>query len=105
MENEHFGEVRNFEKNWREASEAHYLHWTRGEPQNQIQLAFRQHWLTFLELIEPNIDGGSVLEVGCGRGSLSAYFSDNGWDCTLLDLSESAIELAELFSARVEGEV
>jgi SAM-dependent methyltransferase len=42
----------------------------------------------------PNFIGRRVLEVGCGRGSLSAYFSDAGWDCTLLDLSPAAIELA-----------
>ena len=32
--------------------------------------------------------------MGCGRGSLSAYFSDAGWNCTLLDKSKKAVQLA-----------
>ncbi len=88
------GDVKSFDMNWRTSQEAYYLHWTRSDPQNQIQLAFRQHWLTFQRLIGNNLPGKRVLEVGCGRGSLSAYFSDAGWDCTLLDLSPVAIDLA-----------
>lgn len=88
------GDTKNFDLNWQNTTEARYLHWTREEPINQIQLAFRQHWLTFKELL-PNLPDTSVLEVGCGRGSLSAYFADDGWDCTLLDLSASAIDLAK----------
>lgn len=94
------GDGQNFDRNWRAQQEAHYLHWTRSEPENQIQLAFRQHWLTFQELLGPNFPGRRVLEVGCGRGSLSAYFSDAGWDCTLLDISPAAIDVArKAFSA------
>jgi SAM-dependent methyltransferase len=97
---EHAGDGANFDKNWRSTEEAHYLHWTREQPSNQIQLAFRQHWLTFQGLMGPEFMGRRVLEVGCGRGSLSAYFSDAGWDCTLLDISSAAIELARnAFSA------
>jgi ubiquinone/menaquinone biosynthesis C-methylase UbiE len=89
------GEDKNFDINWRTTKEAHYLHWTRDEPKNQIQLAFRQHWLTFSEILKLKKDSKRILEVGCGRGSLSAYFSDAGWDCTLLDLSPAAIEIAQ----------
>lgn len=88
------GDGSSFDANWRTTEEAGYLHWTRGSPQNQIQLAFRNHWLTFPQLIGRDTPG-RVLEVGCGRGSLSAYFADAGWDCTLLDLSPKAIELAQ----------
>lgn len=88
------GDGQNFDRNWRALQEAHYLHWTRGDPENQIQLAFRQHWLTFQELLGPAFPGRRVLEVGCGRGSLSAYFADAGWDCTLLDISPNAIDVA-----------
>lgn len=94
------GDGANFDLNWRSQQEAHYLHWTRGEPANQIQLAFRQHWLTFRELMGSGFGSGRVLEVGCGRGSLSAYFADAGYDCTLLDLSPTVIGLArEAFAA------
>ena len=37
---------------------------------------------------------GKALEVGCGRGSLSSYFAEKGWDCTLLDSSRSVLETA-----------
>lgn len=91
---EHRGEGANFDHNWNSVPEARYLHWTRDEPVNQIQLAFRQHWLTFQELLPHRSEKKRVLEVGCGRGSLSAYFAEAGWDCTLLDISPAAIELA-----------
>lgn len=88
------GDVQSFDANWRAREETAYLHWTRGEPENQIQLAFRQHWLTFNQLLANQVGSKRCLEVGCGRGSLSAYFSDAGWKCTLLDLSPTAIERA-----------
>lgn len=94
-------------KNWREREEAHYIHWTRDDPQNQIQLAFRNHWLLFNEFMKNPLFGGGnrALEVGCGRGSLSAYFSDAGYHCTLLDRSEEVVELArDIFESKgLEG--
>lgn len=88
------GDGDRFDANWRETNEATYMHWTRGDVQNQIQLAFRNHWLTFSKLLDRQDNPGRILEVGCGRGSLSAYFADNGWDCTLIDISPKAINLA-----------
>ena len=66
-------------------------------PRNQIQLAFRNHWTLLNELMKnPHMKHGKrVLEVGCGRGSLSCYFSDTGYDCTLLDISPGAIDAAK----------
>ena len=84
-----------FERSWERRGETRYIHWTRGEPENQIQLAFRNHWILFQEIMNNRIKGKRVLEVGCGRGSMSAYFSDNDFDCTLLDSSKSAIESAK----------
>ena len=89
------GDRKAFEKNWNSRIETSYIHWTRGEPENQIQLAFRNHWELFKEIMGGEFRGNRVLEVGCGRGSLSAYFADNGFDCTLLDSSESAIKAAK----------
>ena len=84
-------------KNWQLREEAHYTHWTKDTPNNQIQLAFRNHWLLFNTFMESSLFNGGkrVLEVGCGRGSLSSYFSDAGYDCTLLDLSPDVIKIAE----------
>jgi ubiquinone/menaquinone biosynthesis C-methylase UbiE len=92
---ERTGDVAAFDRSWKQRQETHYTHWTRGEPRNQIQLAFRQHWTLFQELMGPKFKGRRCLEVGCGRGSISAYFSDAGFDCTLLDLSSAVIETAK----------
>jgi len=90
------GDTGNFDKSWRTRKEALYNHWTAGQPANQIQLAFRSHWEVFQELMGPlATTKGRVLEVGCGRGSLSSYFAHNGWDCTLLDFSPSVLDTAQ----------
>lgn len=95
------GDPENFDRSWRTRKEAQYNHWTAGQPANQIQLAFRSHWEVFEELLGPMASTkGKVLEVGCGRGSLSSYFADNGWDCTLLDYSPSVLETAKTVFAR-----
>lgn len=93
------GSKKEFDQNWQKRKETVYSHWTRGLPQNQVQLAFRSHWQVFKELIGPLAERrGKALEVGCGRGSLSSYFVDDGWDVTLLDYSESVLKTArEIF--------
>src|SRR4051794_29573013 len=79
-----------FKQSWGEKSiESLYTHWARNEPGNQIQLAYRNHWTLFQQLLNDTTgfnQGKRVLEVGCGRGSLSAYFADAGYDCRLLDI-------------------
>jgi len=90
------GSKNEFDKNWKNRKETTYGHWTKGLPKNQVQLAFRSHWEVFKELIGPLAQTkGAALEVGCGRGSLSSYFSDDGWDVTLLDYSDSVLETAK----------
>lgn len=88
------GSVDEFDKNWKERKETHYNHWVRGCVQNQIQLAFRNHWKLFEEVLKDR-PKSNCLEVGAGRGSLSSYFADNGIDCTLLDTSKSILGTAE----------
>lgn len=92
------GDAESFDKNWKERSEAYLTHWTREEPKTQIQLAFRNHWTLFQELqtLTPGHNRGKrVLEVGCGRGSLSCYYADAGYSCELIDLSAKAIDVAK----------
>jgi ubiquinone/menaquinone biosynthesis C-methylase UbiE len=98
MLNNKQGDVVNFDSNWKRRKESFYTHWTRGKVENQIQLAFRNHWTLFKELMESEggYNGGKrVLEIGCGRGSLSCYFSDAGFDCNLVDLSASVLSIAQ----------
>jgi len=87
-----------FKKSWKISREKYYSHWTSTSPQNQIQLAFRNHWEVFNLLMKNKLfnKGKRSLEVGCGRGSISAYFSDNGYNCNLLDISKDAIDVAKL---------
>jgi SAM-dependent methyltransferase len=40
------------------------------------------------------------MELGCGRGSISAYFADSGFECTLLDISPTVVETAQRVFAR-----
>ena len=92
------GDVKNFDLNWKNRKETFYTHWVRGKVQNQIQLAFRNHWLLFYEIISKTKsfnNGKRVLEIGCGRGSLSCYFSDAGYDCTLVDISQKVLSIAK----------
>lgn len=35
-----------------------------------------------------------ILEVGCGRGSISSYFADQGYQCHLLDYSPEIFDIA-----------
>lgn len=94
-------QARDFDQVWvSQSDEVDYTHWTAGEPANQIQLAFRSHWNLFKELMGPNFKGRRSLELGAGRGSMSAYFAANGFDATLLDLSASAMETAERIFTR-----
>lgn len=93
---EHFkkGSVKSFDINWKKRPETLYNHWSKGAPRNQIQLAFSQHYDLFKRII--NKEGKlKVLEVGCGRGSLSSYFAEDGHDCFLLDMSETVIGTAK----------
>ena len=90
------GSTAEFDRNWRKRKESDYNHWIAGRPKNQVQLAFRLHWQVFQELLGPlAAKRGKALEVGCGRGSLSSYFADDGWDVTLLDYSSAVLQTAK----------
>ena len=93
------GDYNSFDENWNIRAEAHYNHWSQGEPNNQIQLAFKSHYQVLKELMaDNNFKGGKLLETGCGRGTLSSYFSEDGWDVTLLDFSKKVLSIAaEIF--------
>ena len=94
------GSVNEFSDNWSKRDETKYFHFAKDKPVNQIQLAFTQNYHLFKEILRKK-DQGKVLVVGCGRGSLSAYFANDGWECSLIDLSKEAIDRAkEAFQER-----
>jgi len=95
------GSITGFDRSWQTRKEATYNHWTSGRPKNQIQLAFQNHWTLFRDYLQQEgIHSGRCLEVGCGRGTLSSYFAQNGYDCTLLDSSKKVLDTAKSIFAR-----
>lgn len=89
------GSTTEFRDNWVTREETEYSHFTRGEPKNQIQLAFQNHWETWNKIFPELKNIGRVLEVGAGRGTLSMYFADSGWDATILDIVPEVVEHAK----------
>src|SRR5215208_6464416 len=87
------GSVEAFVANWKTRTESKRYHFKRGEPANQIQFAFQNHWRVFQRLLG-NKTSGRVLEVGAGRGSMAAFFADAGFDVTLLDTSYDVLKIA-----------
>lgn len=87
------GSIEAFRINWAQQSEAQSYHFTRGAPENQLQFAFQNHWRVFLRVLS-DVSCGKVLEVGCGRGSMGAFFADAGFEVHLLDISVDALEIA-----------
>jgi 2-polyprenyl-3-methyl-5-hydroxy-6-metoxy-1,4-benzoquinol methylase len=90
-----------FDSNWRRNLNNSRYHFKRGKPENQIQFAFQNHWRVFRNLLG-GVGSGKVLEVGCGRGSMAAFFADEGFDVHLLDISETALRMAKM-NYRADG--
>ena len=89
------GSSTEFDENWKLRRETKYSHWRRGAPRNQIQLAFRNHFEVFSRYLRK--DGakhGACLEIGAGRGSISSFFAEEGYRCTLLDSSATVLDVA-----------
>lgn len=88
------GSVEAFTANWKFREESKRYHFKRGEPENQIQFAFQNHWRVFRRILG-QVKTGRVLEVGAGRGSMSAFFADQGFATSLLDTSHEVLKIAE----------
>lgn len=95
------GDTTSFDTAWRALPAGERYHFRRGRAKNQVQSAFQNHWRVFQEIMGhdflPSASKGSarrVLEAGCGRGSMAAFFADSGFDTFLLDFSTSALETA-----------
>jgi ubiquinone/menaquinone biosynthesis C-methylase UbiE len=90
------GSTVEFDENWKAREETRYNHWCRGSPQNQIQLAFKNHFEVFFKyLARDGKPPGRCLEIGAGRGSISSFFAEAGYRCTLVDTSATILRVAE----------
>ena len=88
------GDKELFDESWQARIEASYNHFSKN-PQNQIQLAFMRHHKLFSSIIwNAGTQGRKMIETGAGRGSLSSHFAEAGWDVTLLDWSDAALDRA-----------
>ncbi len=87
------GSVEEFRTSWDRRPESTRYHFKRGRPENQLQFAFQNHWRVFQRVLREG-QTGRVLEVGCGRGSMGAFFADSGFEVHLLDTSETALKNA-----------
>jgi len=95
MSRKQTGSVEAFSANWKERPESNRYHFHRGAAQNQIQFAFQNHWRIFRKVMG-EVQSGRALEVGCGRGSMSAFFAESGFETHLLDTSFDALKIAEI---------
>ncbi|MVO99041.1 class I SAM-dependent methyltransferase [Paenibacillus lutrae] len=68
--------------------------WDAGHYDKQMDFVAK-HGRSVLELLGP-VQGESVLDLGCGTGSLSVELAELGADVTGVDLSETMIEQARL---------
>lgn len=87
------GSVEAFRASWSSLPASERYHFRRGQPETQVHFAFQNHWRVFRGLMG-DLRGGRVLEVGCGRGSMGAFFADAGFETHLLDTSLDALRIA-----------
>lgn len=88
------GSVEAFRTKWADPASLKRYHFTRGAPLNQVQFAFQNHWRVFRRYLPAT--AGRFLEVGCGRGSLGAFFAEAGYAVHLLDTAADALEAARV---------
>lgn len=87
------GSVSEFDQSWKNLDAAERYHFVRSEPHHQVQFAFQNNFRVFRKVMG-KLTQGSALEIGCGRGSMAAFFADAGFDTHLLDTSPAAIDIA-----------
>jgi 2-polyprenyl-3-methyl-5-hydroxy-6-metoxy-1,4-benzoquinol methylase len=88
-----------YNEKWKNAHDAYQRKFfTKEEPQNLSQFFFLEQYKILADILNQNqlSAQGSILEVGCGRGTTSAYLGYNGYtNLNLLDSSEMSIQLAK----------
>ncbi len=97
------GDTESFDTAWRLLRDGERYHFRKDSPKTQVQFAFQNHWRVFKDIMgtvaDPADDAGQqrrALEVGCGRGSMAAFFANAGFETHLLDFSSEALKTARL---------
>jgi len=96
------GSVVEFDDSWKQfARETAQNYFTRGKVTKQIQLSFKSQWEIYQSFLKKyGLTNGKSLEPGSGRGSISLYFANAGYEATLLDTSQEVLNVAqEIFEA------
>lgn len=84
----------NFGSKWQAEREQSLLP-EGSHPVTQRQFFYQQYWHMIREVAERVSKEAQILEIGCGRGTISQYLERAGYsNLTLLDNSEEALELA-----------
>ncbi len=76
------------------------MQFTRSAPRNLFQFVHRCYADDLWPLIERSRGAGRYVEMGSGRGTTSMYLADRGCDVTLVDYSQTALEVARANFAR-----
>jgi len=88
------GDIESFENLWKSRVKKNKSWFYLGEPKNQIEYAFGQHFSFLQSVIDIN-KKDRVIEVGAGRGSFGAFFANYGCNVLLTDLSKEILKEAE----------
>lgn len=56
--------------------------------------------ISLIEKYLPDVSGAEVLDIGCGTGRISRYFSERGAKVLGIDFSAKSIEIARLQSPK-----
>jgi len=67
---------------------------TKKNPETWTELVWKISLERWHEIFEQLAPGKHMLEYGCGSAKVSQYMALRGYQCTLLDLSETALNLA-----------
>jgi len=63
-------------------------------PNNNLNRLYHREQLSVIDALLPDVEGRSVLDIGCGTGRIARYLAGRGARVDGVDFSERAIEIA-----------
>jgi ubiquinone/menaquinone biosynthesis C-methylase UbiE len=91
------GDYKRWDKIWTSIGEGEKVLYSKSQPKSLPQLLMKFYFEDLHFFIKKllNKNGICCLELGSGRGTLSMYLADDGHNVTLVDLSKTALALAD----------